>query len=272
MMSRTKKIIAGTLATAALGVPVLIGGKIVDKAKYPGIVRISSGGGGCTAALVGPNALLTAAHCVGNGGRVSFKHAGLSYTSEGCAHHPGYKENHTQDFALCKIKDVKSPWVSVNADHNLVKVGDLIVLSGYGCTDKGGGGGNDGYLRMGEAKVKRVPSGSNFDIVATGAAALCFGDSGGPAFKGSVLVGVNSRGNIEDTSYVSAVHMADQDYMLSWANANATAICGVNKDCIGASPKPQPPPPKPNPDPGTMSWWEKLFMWLAELAWDAIFS
>lgn len=267
----SKKVIGASLVTAALGIPVLIGGKIVDKAKYPGIVRISANGAGCTAALVGKNALLTAAHCVGSGGKVSFKHAGLSYTSEGCAHHPGYKGNATQDFALCKIKDVKEPWISLNTDHGFVKLSDTIVLAGYGCTDKGGTGGNDGYLRMGEAKVKRVPSGGNFDIVASGAAALCFGDSGGPAFKGSTLIGVNSRGNISDTSYISAVHMADQDFILAWAKAQAVEICGINKDCLGEKPQP-PAPPKPNPDPGGMTWWEKFFMWIAEQIWNAIFS
>lgn len=279
MLSR-KKIIGAGLVGVALGVPVLIGGKIVDKAKYPGIIRISSGGAGCTAAVVGPNAVLTAAHCVSDGGKISFKHAGLSYSSEPCKHHPGYASNKTKDFALCKVKDVKEPWISVNTDHNLVKVGESIVLSGYGCTDKGGKGGSDGYLRIGEARVTRVPSSGNFDIVSTGVAALCFGDSGGPAFKGSLLVGVNSRGNIEDTSYVSAVHMADEEYMIPWAKAQGVEICGLTKDCIGASPgpspsstpKPQPPPPKPNPDPDEMSIWMKMFMWFAELIWGLIFG
>lgn len=272
MLSR-KKIIGAGLVGVALGLPVLIGGKIVDKTKYPGIIRISAGGG-CTAAVVGPNVVLTAAHCVSNGGKISFKHDGKSYLSEGCSHHPGYKSNQTKDFALCKVAAVKAPWITVNTDHNLVKVGDKLVLSGYGCTNKGGGGGNDGYLRMGEASVKKVPSASNFDIVSTGVAALCFGDSGGPAFKGDVLVGVNSRGNIEDTSYVSAVHMADGDYMLPWAKAQGVEICGLNKDCGsggGSTPKPQ-PEPKPNPDPDTMAWWEKIIMWFAELIWDSIFG
>lgn len=271
-MISAKRVAQATAATIALGVPVLIGGKIVDKAKYPAIIRISSGGSGCTAAVVGPNVVLTAAHCVSNGGRVSFKHSGMSYTSEGCAHHPGYKSNGTKDFALCKVKDVKEPWISINTDHSLVKVGESIVLSGYGCTDKGGKGGSDGYLRMGEARVQKVPSGSNFDIVSTGVSALCFGDSGGPAFKGNVLVAVNSRGNIDDTSYVSAVHMADQDFMLPWAEAEKVSICGLNKDCgAGGGIKP-PEPPKPNPDPESMAWWEKIILWLAEWIWDAIFN
>jgi hypothetical protein len=276
MMSRSKKVAVAIGATVALGVPVLIGGKIVDKTKYPAIIRISAGGG-CTAAVVGPNVVLTAAHCVDNGSKISFKHDGKSYSSEGCSHHPGYSSNQTKDFALCKVATVKAPYITINTDHNLVKVGDSIVLSGYGCTNKGGGGGNDGYLRMGEARVTRVPTSSNFDIVSTGAAALCFGDSGGPAFKGSLLVGVNSRGNIEDTSYVSAVHMADGDYMLGWAKSNSVEICGLNKDCIGNGPGPSPSPkpqpePKPNPDPESLAWWEKLFLWIAQLIWDSFFG
>jgi len=268
--SKVKAILKTTLVTTALGIPVLIGGNIVDKAKYPGVIRISSNGAGCTASVVGPNVVLTAAHCVDNGAKVSFKHSGLSYTSEGCVHHPGYKTNKTQDFALCKVKDVAAPWISVNASHDFVKVGESLVLSGYGCTNKGGGGGNDGYLRMGEAKVLQVPNtGSNFDIVSKGVAALCFGDSGGPVFKNNKQVAVNSRGNIEDTSFTSATHMADESFMIPWAKANAVEICGLTKSCDGEKETP-PEPPKPNPDPAEQSWWEKILFWIAQAIWDAI--
>jgi hypothetical protein len=140
------------------------------------------------------------------------------------------------------------------------------LLTGYGCVNKGGGGGNDGYLRIGEAKVTKVPTNTNFDIVSKGTAALCFGDSGGPAYKNDRLIGVNSRGNIENTSYVSAVHMADESYMLTWAKANKVEICGVNRNCGGGSGGGgggSEKPPAPN-DPEGFAWWEKAIFWLMD--------
>ena len=255
-------------------VPVLIGGRVVDPQDYPAIVRIFSGGASCTAAIVGPNSLLTAAHCVKNGGSVSFTKGGYKYTSEACQHHDGYKKNNTKDFALCKVKDVPGPWAEINTDHDYVKKGDTILLTGYGCIKEGGGGGNDGKLRIGEAKVTKLPSGSSFDIVTKSMIALCYGDSGGPAFKGAFLVGVNSRGNIDDTSYLSATHLADKSYMAKWAEANKAEICGINKKCSEGEKQPEPEAPNEDPKPEPekeMNWWEKIVWWMLDATWGLIF-
>lgn len=267
-----RTISAGLIGVTALAtVPVLIKGRIAKEGEFPAIVRITSNSGaGCTAAIVGPNALLTAAHCVSDGGNVSFSHSGKKYKSEPCEHHSGYKSNKTKDFALCKTKDVSEPWANINTDHEFVKVGDKILLTGYGCINSDGKGA-DGYLRVGEAKVVKIPTKDNFDIVSNAGAALCFGDSGGPAFKDNRLIAVNSRGNIKDTSYVSAVHMADQSFFKAWSDKNRASICGLNLQC-GKSEEQQPPPAPEKPGPESESLWSRIIWSILGTIWDWIWE
>lgn len=249
-MQRKTKIAIGAAAgaavvTAAITIPTLIGGRKAIPGEWPEVVNIR----GCTATIIGPQAVLTAAHCIREGGVVTFVRYGKSVRSGPCEHHDGYGKNKTMDFALCKVPRQEGPYAVINTDHNYVKVGDEVTLMGYGCVRPGGGGGNDGVLRIGSAKVIRTPTNNNFDIVTKAKSALCYGDSGGPAFKGQRLIGVNSRGNINDTSYLSAVHMADQSFMKEWAITNGAAICGINKDC-----GPEKPEPSPDPEKGGGFW------------------
>ena len=124
-----------------------------------------------------------------------------------------------------------------------------VRLTGYGCVQPGGGGGNDGVFRIGNARVTRLPSGSNNDTVTSGGAALCFGDSGGAAYVlddngGRRIFGINSRGDIRTTSYLSSTYTASfRNFVASWAQSNGQRICGVHADapgCRGGDANPQP--------------------------------
>lgn len=238
----------------------LIGGDAADPKDWPASFTTSQGNSRCTGTMIGPRTLQLAAHCVGNGRAASINYKGKSYTSV-CTHSPNYANNATADYALCSLSEsLDLPWYEsiLTPETNKIKVGDKIVLAGMGCTQPGGGGGNNNVFRVGEAPVTRMPSGTNNDIVTQGKSALCFGDSGGSAFweddQGILrIAGVNSRGDIRTTSYLSAVFTPQgSSFYKSWAERNKASICGLDpeaKKCRGDEIIPPPPPPPPPPGP-----------------------
>lgn len=236
--------------------PTLIGGTPAEKGDFPEIVYISNGSARCSATVIGPQVILTAGHCVADQGsikNVDFVVDQIVFNAK-CAEAPQYRD-HTEDldFALCKtdrVIDVKYASVSKVGP----RVGDSATLAGYGCIKKGGGGGNDGILRVGAAPVVSLPSGTNNWYGTDGASALCFGDSGGPSFVKVVspksdkhqVIGVNSRGDIDHVSYLTALWIdKSQKFFKDFASRNAVDICGITKECGVAAP---PSPPKPQCD------------------------
>jgi hypothetical protein len=210
---------------------VLIGGELADTKAWPNSLITNN----CSITVVGERVAVHAAHCVRNGGTVQFSKGGNRYSAK-CEHHPDYRNNSTADWALCKTDSVVEggEYEILNTSKTNIKVGTTLTLSGYGCTKWGGGG--FGKLRIGNAPVVRIPSGSNHDIVTKGNVALCSGDSGGASFiqmqfGHRYLVGVNSRSNTTTTSYMpSWAQDAAVKWGLGWAQRNDVKICGYHED------------------------------------------
>jgi hypothetical protein len=230
--------------------PMLIGGKAADPSEWPASVYARAGNAACSATLVGDRTLFMASHCMDDGGNVSFSAGANQYTAR-CSHHPEYRGNSTADWALCLVDRPVTgvPFEVLGVDKS-VKVNDPLLLSGYGCIKPGGGGGNDGIFRIGNASVRAIPYSTTYDIVTKGGAALCFGDSGGSAYllmeSGKrFIIGVNSRGDIATMSYLPAVYSQTfVNWAKNWARSNANVrICGVHDDALGCrhgDPAPQP--------------------------------
>jgi hypothetical protein len=225
------------------GAPSVIGGEPASPSSYPATFIFRTPSGGCTSTAVGKRTILTAAHCVGNGAtgtvQIQAKKIGVK-----CEHHPDYAVNQTVDFALClSDADITGmPFENVNTSIAYPKVGDEIRLLGYGCRKEEGVDHAFGVLYTGKAKVTRVPKGEDIDTISQGRAALCFGDSGGAAYvdlvRGGavrVIFGVNSRGNISDTSYLSTTATpAFVDFAQLWSKKNGdVAVCGVTLAATG---------------------------------------
>jgi Trypsin len=220
----------------------VIKGRIGDPQDWPASFYSLADGGRCTSSLVGSRVLLTAAHCVGNGKDVRISKAGRTYRGT-CTHAAEYATNRTADWALCEL-DLPVPGVpyeTLNSEASRLVEGGEVLLTGFGCTRPGGTGGNDGIYRIGESNIRRLPRGGDYDIITKGGAALCFGDSGGPAFvflggakSQRVLIAVNSRGNILDTSYLSSLTTeAARRFLSTWSQEHEVRICGLYEDAYG---------------------------------------
>lgn len=241
--------LAFALGVPALGEtiqPTLIRARAANPADFPASVWTRS----CTATVVGPQVVFIAAHCVSSG-TVQFTAGPNSYSAT-CRVSREYRNNPTADYALCETEKVVSgiAYESVNLDPNLLKVGDEILLSGYGCIRAGGGGGNDGTYRIGESRIATLPRGTSNDIVTNTGAALCFGDSGGPAFwinkstGARRVISTNSRGDISRESFLSATHTEEgRRFFSAWAELTGKKICGLHNDaqgCRGGGTAPKP--------------------------------
>ncbi|MDX0974132.1 S1 family peptidase [Sinorhizobium medicae] len=223
--------------------PLLINGTVADRRKFPAIVRMTTGGT-CTASIVGPAAILIAAHCVDNPARISFV-SGTRRVVGICQHAPGYLSiDKSQDWAMCLLRNELSgfPYESVDID-TMPTPGDQLVLTGYGCTQRDGP--LDGLLRVGFSMVVSRPAGFREETstiytssdLSEGEAVLCPGDSGGPIFRFSgglndsrKIVGVNSRTTFERgvSLFSATASVAGADFLKTWAALHNQKVCGVN--------------------------------------------
>lgn len=228
----------------------LINGEVVDRAEFPATIWI----GGCTAVLVGPRVVLTAAHCVRNGTRISFA-TNLSDTFKykaACMHGDHYRGNSTADYAICYTEsDVTKEHVPefevLATDPEVVQVDDWILQSGFGCTKWGRR--LDMLLRVGLAQLIQGPSGKDNDFETGNGAVLCSGDSGGPAWSlkpdGSrdMVISTNSRSNTTSRSYLSAWvtphgKAAIEKFRTAYPDA---LICGIHENAPRCRNKPKEP-------------------------------
>ncbi|PLU63509.1 hypothetical protein BMJ22_29255 [Sinorhizobium medicae] len=224
----------------------VIGAVPVSPTKWPATFIFRTGAGACTSTAVGSDVILTAAHCVidGGSGSVQVKAKKIALT---CYHHPDYAtRNSTYDFALCKLSESLSGMAFENISTSLAHArnGQQVTLLGYGCTKEGGVDRDYGVLHEGPATVVRKPTQESADTVTNGGAAVCFGDSGGAAYfdttasgANRVIFGVNSRGDINEFSFISSTAtVAFVDWAVNWSAQHNARICGIDPKVRGCRP------------------------------------
>ncbi len=205
----------------------LIGGKVSDM--FPEVVRLQAGKKVCTGTIVGPRAVLSAAHCVtASADDPHFVYNGKTYRVTYFAS-PESSKGHDIALAITneKIKNARFAHFG-----NGIKHGMKITMAGFGCTKKGG---VPGLLHIGSSLVIGMDQDHILSAL-PGGGVLCEGDSGGPSFANEGnerrLVAVSS---LSDIAKININVRTDSALSYAFFKAASIAkqieICGINAEC-----------------------------------------
>ena len=189
---------------------------------HPAVGRVATplGGGHCTGTLIGQRTVLTAGHCVENRSSASFIVGGRRYKGSAAAN-PRYFQRpwYDGDVGVIRLHQAVAGIAPRKLCSAPPALGNSITIVGFGFT--GTQAYDYGTKRWGQNTVARVTP-ANLEIqsgISGARAQVCYGDSGGAAFRGSCLLGVTSygRGGCENLSGFVRV-----DANASWVKQTAS--------------------------------------------------
>ncbi len=247
------------------GQPQLGNGVIANPQLWPASLVARVDGDVCTATLVGPRTLLTAAHCVGDTARISidFDKGKTSFKGT-CRRTPRWSiAEPSNDLALClmdaPVKHTGLSYERMSLDPAPITTGRQLLAGGYGCQDLNRQKLEDPpVFRTGSVYVDRVPTPGDtwpnwiFTSAATDAskAFICPGDSGGAVYwvradQSRLIVAVASAVQSDPArtdykvSYLAALSTTDAfAFIDGWWKQAGHEICGLSPSADGCRPTP----------------------------------
>lgn len=182
---------AGSDAITSQREPTAIyGGELAAACQWPTTVGLYGAQSQCTGALVHPEIVVTAAHCLEGGALTTVTLGEDIYAPRyeldiaQCTKHPNYELEYPDyaDFMFCRLSSpllgVPTVPIIMGCEADELESGAPAVLAGYGLADDGG---PEGRKRFVTTQIDRLQDSRVFFVGGTGNG-TCNGDSGGPAF------------------------------------------------------------------------------------------
>jgi trypsin len=194
------------LPLAATGAHAIVGGQPDEgPLSRQSVMVLSSNGGVCSAVVLAPDVVLTAAHCVTGAAehRVHFRdEAGepVLIVPAAKAVHPGYNAKAIEtrrrsiDIALVRIPEALPPrFERATLSAGKVSENTFVTVGGYGLAREGDAKSTGTFRTASLTAVEpHGPSSILLWAEGSGTASACQGDSGGPMASGTVVAAITS--------------------------------------------------------------------------------